>query len=309
MKMMVKTEEKTSMGDIEKFRIEEPFDSLACAHTDSAVHANTRTSIDMELNGLDPSEPVVVWRGRNIIIAGQDKYRAAKHKGYKEIPVIEKDFQGEDEAIEYLRHLRRDGADFTDADIFIWVEHYKNRGKRGRPAKNVSDETISAKLSERVKIPKNEKIGCRFNPYDQPEEWVRELRKAHQLFQKARYKKKYKRNSERLADLLGIDRNKVDRVWYILDHGDELDKEYVRRGFVGINATYERIRRFESGVNSYTLTFQDLLVHITVRMDELINTESFKWVVLGTGEAPDMKQLPEGSRIYYRGKDSLLSSR
>jgi len=216
MKMMVKTEEKISMEDIEKFRIEEPFDSLACAHTESAVHANTRTSIDMELNGLDPSEPVVVWRGRNIVIAGQDRYRAARHKGYKEIPVIEKDFQSEEEAVEYLRHLRRDVADFTDADIFIWVEHYKNRGKRGRPCKNVSDETISAKLSERVKIPKNEKIGCRFNPYDPPER--REMRKAYELFQKARYKKKYKRNSERLADLLGIDRNKVDRVWYILDH-------------------------------------------------------------------------------------------
>jgi hypothetical protein len=35
-------------------------------------------------------------------------------------------------------------------------------------------------------------------------------------------------------------------------------------------------------------------------MDEVINIESFKWIILGTGEAPDIKQLHEGSRIYYR---------
>lgn len=303
MKTMAKTEEKIFMEDIGKFRIEEPFDSLACARTESSVHANTRTSINMELKGLDPSEPLIVWRGRNIIIAGQDKYRLARHKGYKEIPVIEKDFNSEDEAVEYLRHLRRDGADFTDADIFIWVEYYGERGKRGRPPKNVSDETISAKLSERVKIPKNESIARRFNPYHPPERWGRELRSAHQLFHIARYQKKYKRNSERLADLLGIDKNKVDRVWYILDHGDELDKDYVRRGFVGINAAYNRIRGFKAGINFYTLNFQDVVVRIPVKMDEELKLESFKWVILGTGEAPDMEQLPEGSKIYYMGED------
>jgi hypothetical protein len=304
MKTMLKTaEEIITMKDIGKFRIEEPFDSLACAHTESAVHANTRTSINMELKGLDPSEPVVVWRGRNIIIVGQGKYRLAHHKGYKEIPVIEKDFQSEEEAVDYLRHVRRDRADWTDADIFIWLEYYRERGKRGRPPKNVSDETISAKLSERVKIPKNETLFRRFNPFHPPE--GRDIRRAHQLFQKIRYQKKYKRNSERLADELGIDKNKVDRVWYILDHGDELDKDYVRRGFVGINAAYNKIRGFESGINFYTLNFQDVLVRIPAKMAEVVNTESFKWIILGTGEgeAPDMEQLPEGSRIYYRGND------
>lgn len=294
MKTMVKTEKEIPMKDVGELRIEEPFDSLACARTESAVHANTRTSINMELKGLDPSEPVIVWRGRNIIIAGQDKYRLARHKGYKQIPVIEKDFQSEEEAVEYLRHLRRDRGDWTDADIFIWVEYYGERGKRGRPPQNVSYETI------RVKIPKNEKIGCRFNPYHPPE--GRDIRKAHQLFQKARYQKKYKRTSEKLADLLGIkDKNKVDRVWYILDHGDGQDKDYVRRGFLGINAAYNKIRGFKAGINFYTLKFQDLVVHIPVKMAEELKLESFKWIILGTGEAPDMKQLPEGSRIYYRG--------
>jgi hypothetical protein len=296
MKMMVKTEEKISMVDIGDLTIEEPFDSLACAHTESSVHANTRTSMNMELHGFDKAEPLIVWRGRNIIIAGQDKYRLARHKGYKEIPVIEKDFQSEDEAVDYLRHLRRDRGDWTDADIFVWVEYYGERGKRGRPPKNVSYETI------RVKIPKNEKIFRRFNPYHPPER--RDIRRAHQQFQKARYEKKYKRNSERLADELGIkDRNKVDRSWYIMDHGDETIKDYVRRGWLTINSAYNKIRGFKAGINFYTLKFQDLVVHIPVKMDEELKLESFKWVILGTGEAPDMKQLPEGSRIYYRGPE------
>jgi len=303
MKTTVKTwEEIITMKDIGKLTIEEPFDSLACAHTESSVHANTRTSINMELKGLDPSEPVVVWRGRNIIIVGQDKYRLARHKGYKKIPVIEKDFQSEDEAVGYLRHVRRDRADWTDADIFIWLEYYRERGKRGRPPKNVSDETISAKLSERVKIPKNEKIFRRFNPFHPPE--GRDIRRAHQLFQKIRYQKKYKRNSERLADELGIkDRNKIDRAWYIQDHGDGQDKDDVRHGFLGINAAYNRIRCFKAGINFYTLNFQGVLVRIPVKITEELKLESFKWIILGTGEAPDIKQLPEGSRIYYKGKD------
>jgi hypothetical protein len=300
MKTMTKTEEEIRMMNIGDLKIEEPFNSLASAQTDSTVYAYTRTSMYLELNGFDRSDPIVVWRGRNIIVAGQDKYRAALHQGEKEVPVLEKDFDTEDQAIEYLLHLRRNKADWTNADIFIWVEHYDKRGKRGRPKEIVSDETFLPKLPKRIRVPKNDEMSSRFNPGDSGDKFVRDLYRAYRLFYKAKYQIKFKRTSERLAHKLGInDKNQVDKVWFILDHGDEQIKEHVRRGWMTINSAYDKLRGLKTDIVLYHLDFEGIVVRIAVKKDEEVDLESFKWVILGTGDPPDMSQLP-GSKIYYR---------
>ena len=162
------------------------------------------------------------------------------------------------------------------------------------------DDAISKKLAEKVRIAKTE-ANDRFNPHtDSDETWVREIRKAFQVFQIAKYEKKYRRTSERLADEWGIkDKNLVDRAWYIIDHGDDQIKEDVRRGFLGINAAYNKVRGFEAGHLFHNIKFEDIIVRIPLKVAEEIDTTSLRWIILGTGDPPTT--LPEGGKIYHRG--------
>jgi len=282
-------------------RMEEPFESLSSAPTESAVRTQTRISRHIELHGLEDFQPIVVWSGRNLVIHGFEWVRGALQHRIQEVPVIERHFENEEQAIEYLLRLRRNREDWTDADIFIWVEHYEGRGPRGRPPNNVLCETIS--LPEKIRIAKDESV-ARFNPDDPPEKFVRDIRRAFSLFHIAKFQREYKRTSERLADKLNLKhRNKIDKSWYIIDHGDETIKDQVRRGWMGIHEAYTKLRNLQKGHNFLNVNFQGLVLQIPAKLVSEIDVESLKWIILGSGDPPEV--LPKGSKIYHRGKDSV----
>ena len=76
---------------------------------------------DMD-NGYDRSQPIVIWQGRDIVIDGHTRLKAAKARGFAEIPVHEAHFDDEDAALDYAIHNQRDRRNLTDADITRLVE-------------------------------------------------------------------------------------------------------------------------------------------------------------------------------------------
>jgi hypothetical protein len=54
---------------------------------------------NMETHGYDCSHPVVVWKDKEIVIDGHTRVEAALRLGIKEIPVCEKDFTDEEDAL------------------------------------------------------------------------------------------------------------------------------------------------------------------------------------------------------------------
>jgi ParB-like chromosome segregation protein Spo0J len=51
--------------------------------------------------GYDPEQPIVLWKGYNILVDGRTRYTAAQEAGLEEIFVYEKDFQSREDAILY----------------------------------------------------------------------------------------------------------------------------------------------------------------------------------------------------------------
>ncbi|MCL2382430.1 MAG: ParB/RepB/Spo0J family partition protein [Treponema sp.] len=91
----------------------------------------------MQKNGFYKEEPVVLWKGTNILVDGRTKYTAAKALGFEEIPVVEREFKSREDAILYTferQVLRRNltGAEILQASRVILDKHggAKNEGAR-----------------------------------------------------------------------------------------------------------------------------------------------------------------------------------
>ncbi len=104
--------------NILELKVEEPFKSLF-KMDDRIYHA---IKDDMRYNGYDESKPITIWRGRNIVIDGHTRLRAAKFIDRETIPVEELDFKDEDAALEYALHHQRNRRNLDDAHILHLVE-------------------------------------------------------------------------------------------------------------------------------------------------------------------------------------------
>ena len=98
---------------------------------------------DIKKIGYDLSHPVVIWKGENIVIDGNTRVEAAKQAGLETIPVDEKEFKDQDEALEYAIHHQRDRRNLTDADLVLCIRAVDKRRERGGDRK--SEKAKSAK--------------------------------------------------------------------------------------------------------------------------------------------------------------------
>lgn len=85
----------------------------------------------MAENGYDPSQPIVVWGDRGIVIDGHTRLEAARQAGIEDVSVSLKDFVDEDAALEYAIHNQRDRRNMTDADIVRCIEALDKRKRQG----------------------------------------------------------------------------------------------------------------------------------------------------------------------------------
>jgi len=115
---------------IEKIKISSPFKDLFPVDPKilNAVRDHMRTF------GYDKSQPVVIWKGRDIVIDGHTRFRSASDLGIKEIPAHEMGFEDEDEALTYAIHNQRDRRNLTDADFMRLVPELDKRKIAGRPS-------------------------------------------------------------------------------------------------------------------------------------------------------------------------------
>jgi hypothetical protein len=82
------------------------------------IQAETLNAIvaHIKKNGFDEATPIIIWKGRNVIVEGHTRYEAAMKCGLKEVPIFERDFQDEMGAISYAIHCQRDRRNWTDAE-------------------------------------------------------------------------------------------------------------------------------------------------------------------------------------------------
>jgi ParB family chromosome partitioning protein len=69
-------------------------------------------------NGFDKAEPLVLWKGKNIVVDGHTRLAAARAADVFDVPCEEKDFIDVNEAVLYAVHRQTDRRNLTDAEIF-----------------------------------------------------------------------------------------------------------------------------------------------------------------------------------------------
>lgn len=72
---------------------------------------------DMQKNGFDESKPIVLWKGKSIVIDGHTRLRAARKAGLLQVPVVMKDFDDEEDALEYAINCQKNRRNLTDREI------------------------------------------------------------------------------------------------------------------------------------------------------------------------------------------------
>lgn len=71
--------------------------------------------VSMKDVGYDPAYPIILWK--NTVIDGHTRLQAAIDAGIPEIPVLQKEFKDEHEALEYAMHNQRDRRNITEAEL------------------------------------------------------------------------------------------------------------------------------------------------------------------------------------------------
>ncbi len=129
-----------SMMPVDDIVTREPFSTLFTTRPDT-IKAIVE---DMKEHGFDPSVPLVVWTEQGVLVDGHTRRDAAKEAGIKVVPVCNRSFASEDEAIQYAVHVQGHRRNLTDAEILHLMEVFDKRRKRGGDRKSVEAKSITA---------------------------------------------------------------------------------------------------------------------------------------------------------------------
>jgi len=72
---------------------------------------------DIQKKGFDESKPLVLWKGKSVVIDGHTRLRAARKAGLYHVPVAMKDFDNEEAALEYAIKSQRNRRNLKDREI------------------------------------------------------------------------------------------------------------------------------------------------------------------------------------------------
>lgn len=83
---------------------------------------------DMQKNGYDRSQPIIVWESHDsIVIDGHTRLRAARKAGIFEVPVMLKPFPDENAALEYAIKCQRNRRNLKDFEIMKCIQELDKR--------------------------------------------------------------------------------------------------------------------------------------------------------------------------------------
>jgi hypothetical protein len=97
----------------------------------------------MKDSGFDKAEPVVIWKGENIVVDGHTRLKAALAAGIREIPVEEKEFASLEEAKKYTQKRQIDRRNLSQGEILEAAAVLPNKEARdgtGRAAEILAKE-------------------------------------------------------------------------------------------------------------------------------------------------------------------------
>lgn len=175
-----------------------PFENLF--PIDSKVYEAIK--VDMEKNGYDQAQPVVMWKEKGVVLDGHTRIKAARELGlFADVTYEEKSFDSEEEALEYAIHNQRDRRNFSEEAILNCIEAVdKRKNTRGRTKE------------ERKKKIEN------FSGNSLPD------------------------TASETAKTVGISRSKVTKTRTVLDHATDEQRDDIKKGKKTIHKVSQEIK-------------------------------------------------------------------
>lgn len=107
------------------------------------IHANTLEEIREKIaeKGFDKSQPVVIWKEKNILVDGHTRLEAAKKNGLEEIPAVEMEFESREEALLYTFERQALRRNLSGPEILTAAQMLDGRKKhdgKGRAAEVIA---------------------------------------------------------------------------------------------------------------------------------------------------------------------------
>jgi ParB family chromosome partitioning protein len=164
---------------------------------------------DMNTNGFDKSQALILWKEQGVLLDGHTRLQAAKIAGLSQVPVVEKSFDSEEQALEYAIHLQRDRRNLTDSELYSYVLAVDSKDQRGGDRKSKSTSGL-------------------FDPDAE--------------------KQKKKSSRERTAEIAGTNAGKVQKIRTINEKAPLGIKEKVASGEMTINRAYTEIKNAKSSM-------------------------------------------------------------
>ncbi|MGA2465707.1 MAG: hypothetical protein ABSH06_15315 [Thermodesulfobacteriota bacterium] len=258
----------------------------------------------MRVHGFDPSQPLIVWKGMDTLVDGYTRHEGASKDGIEEIPVYEKDFANEEEAVEYAIHNQVHRRNLTDAAFLKLVEKLDEKYKGGRPKKSAPCEaTFKPHIFDSPSY--DDAIDAAPAPLGSEQEREKFRKRDEEVSEK---RHKGRRSSTRLGHMIGTYHFKIEMARKILSRakldlaGREVRKK-VEDNKMTINSGYKALTKKE-GKASFRVEFWDRSQgHIYVSANNSVLEEKFleelDWMILGTGEAPDMGNFTKDSKLCF----------
>ena len=132
---------KIVMMNLDKLSFDEEFKGMFTQEEEKV----NRIAENMKANGFDVSQPIIITPDGKIL-DGNSRFLACKIAGITEVPVIIKEFQSKDEALDYEYHLQFDRRNMSDAEIYSAYQRIvAKRNPDGTKAK--TDVEIAAELN------------------------------------------------------------------------------------------------------------------------------------------------------------------
>jgi ParB family chromosome partitioning protein len=111
----------------------------------------------MRESGYDKSQPLVLWKGKGVVVDGHTRLQAAREAGVPEIPVEEKDFASIEDAKLYAYRCQAERRNLTPAEILaaameLWPKDSRDGTGRASEilAKNLGVSPSTVKHAQAV---------------------------------------------------------------------------------------------------------------------------------------------------------------
>jgi ParB family chromosome partitioning protein len=95
---------------------------------DGEILASIITS--MRESGYDKSQPVVLWKGKDVVVDGHTRLEAAREAGIMEIPAEEKEFNSIEEAKLYAYKRQAERRNLSPSEILTAAAELRNKDSR-----------------------------------------------------------------------------------------------------------------------------------------------------------------------------------